>query len=304
MIMDKPRVFIDEELQKEFDENGFVKFRLFTAEQVERLHNFYTETKQLHETVIEQRKFHATNDTDDADLIRDADAFIKKVMQEEIDKHFFNYKTIAANYLLKQPSIDSELGPHQDLLFVDEQKFYSFNIWVATEPTNKQNGCLRFLKGSHLLHDTIRPLPSYPWKYQQVAPHIPAYLTDVPTEVGECIVLNHACIHASYPNMSGKTRIAAILAMIPKDAEIYHYFLPEGNPENLVEKYAMTLDDFINLKGGQRPQKATLEARFHYDFSPVEIKPFLAWAKNNNNFKHTRYEYVKLKLSTLFRIFR
>ena len=121
--MDKAHVFKNGSLQKEFDENGFVKFRMFSAEQVEKLHNYYLSTQQEHETVIDKRKFHATNDTDNEHLIADADKFIKTILSEELDKHFFNYKTIAANYLVKQPDDKSELGPHQDLRFVDEQKY-------------------------------------------------------------------------------------------------------------------------------------------------------------------------------------
>jgi hypothetical protein len=303
--MAKPRIFLNDQLQKEFDENGFVKFSMFSKEQVEKLHNFYLKTQIQHETVIDKKKFHATNDTDNAGLIASADEFIKQVMFEEIDNHFCNYKTIAANYLLKQNSVESDLLPHQDLRFVDEEKFYSFNIWVATKPTNKTNGCLRFLKGSHRIQDTIRPLPSYPWKYQSVISLIPKYFTDVTTEIGDCVVLNHACIHGSYPNLSGHTRIAAILAMIPKEAEIFHYFLPEGNPNNKVEKYAMTLDDFINLKVGHRPEHAPLLESFNYDFSEIEEASFINWV--NNNFPDQKklnnkngYALIKDKLCSLF----
>jgi hypothetical protein len=305
-----PRVFRDENLQNEFDKNGFVKFKMFSAEQIGRLRNFYLETQAQHETVTDKKKFHATNDTDNAELIASADAFIKAVMFEEIDKHFCNYTTIGASYLIKQPVEASELGPHQDLRFVDEEKFYSFNIWVATEPTNKTNGCLRFLKGSHRIHDTVRPLPMYPWRYESVASIIPTYFTDVPTEIGECIILNHACIHASYPNLSGHTRIAAIVAMMPEGADIIHYFLPEGDPKNKVEKYLMTMNDFIHLKGGQRPEHAQLIDTFAYDFSSIEVKAFQTWIDHNCPVEKTpsinnssSFELIKNKLSALFKIY-
>lgn len=272
--MSKPRVFRDEQLQKEFDDNGFVKFRLLTDEQVQHLNDFYFKTQAEHETIIDKKKFHATNETDNAQLIATADAFIKNIMLDEIAKHFFHYKVIAANYLIKQSSELSELRPHQDLRFVDEEQFYSLNIWVATEATNKTNGCLRFLKGSHRFYDTIRPLPTYPWKYREVESVVLEHITDVPTEVGECVVLNHACIHASYPNLSGRQRVAAIVALVPEQAEIVHYFLPDGNPQNEVEEYAMTLHDFVNLKGGQRPQHAPLVRKFKYDFNSVSLEAF------------------------------
>lgn len=303
--MNKPSVFKDEQLQKEFDENGFVKFRMFSAEQVEQLRKFYYDTQQAHETVIDTKKFHATNETDNAQLIADADSFIKKIMLQEVDKHFCNYKVIAANYLVKQPSEQSILRPHQDLRFVDETKFYSFNIWVPTESVNRENGCLRFLKGSHNFYDTIRPLPSYPWKYRNMEAVILENFTDVPAEPGECVILNHACIHASFPNLSNAPRVAAILAMVPKDAEIVHYFLPDGNPENEVEEYAMTLHDFVNLKGGQRPQHAPLLRKFSYDFSavnPAEFAKKLKDPKKNKSLLNNGYEYARQKLSTLFRV--
>lgn len=299
--MDKPSVFKDKRLQKEFDENGFVKFRMFSAEQVNRLKTFYMATQEAHEVVADKRKFHSTNDTDDSSLITDADKLIKEVMFEEVDKHFHDYKTIEASYILKQPDLASELPPHQDLRFVDEERFYSYNIWVATEPTNKQNGCLRFLKGSHRIGETMRTFPSYPWKYADVSDLIEPYLTDVPTEIGDCIVLNHACIHASYPNLSGKTRIAAILAFIPKEADIFHYYLPEGDPGNLVEKYHMELEDFIHLKEGQRPTGAQLIDTFRFDFSPLGREEFRSWLRITHPHLQNRNGIVKNILSSLFK---
>ena len=304
--MSKPAIFKNELYQQEFDQNGFIKLRIFSDAQIEKLRDFYAATQSEHETIIDKKKFHATNETDNAKLIADADRFIKEVMMPEVEKHFHHYKVIAANYLVKQPSEESVLRPHQDLRFVDENRFYSLNIWVPTQQVNQQNGCLRFLKGSHLFFDTIRPLPSYPWKYRNMEDVILQHFTDVPVEPGECVVLNHACIHASYPNLSGRPRVAAILAMVPQEAEILHYFLPEGNPDNAVEEYAMTLDDFVNLKGGQRPEKAPLLRSFKYDFSAVsadEFKLKLGINENRNKSLLTNgYLYARKKLSTLFGI--
>ncbi len=304
-MQSKPPVFRDEKLQQEFDENGFVKFKLFDAQQIERIHNFYLEHQDEHETIIEKKKFHATNETSNAELIAKADSFIKELMMEEVNKHFRDYKVIAANYLIKQPDIKSELGPHQDLRFVDEEKYYSLNIWIATEATNKHNGCLRFIKGSHLWSDTIRPLPSYPWKYRNAEQLLTENFTDVTTDIGECVVLNHACIHSSYPNLSEKIRVAAIMAIIPQDAEILHYFLPDGNPENEVEKYTMTLQDFITLKVGQRPDSAVLVDKFKYDFSAANIemiKAKLNLLNSNTTNSDILYGKFKRKLSSLFGI--
>lgn len=301
----KPAIFRDPALQQAFDENGFVRFRLFSPEQVQRLHDFYLTTEAAHETIAGQKKFHATNETSNAQLIADADQFIKAVMAEEIDKHFAGYKTIAANYLVKQPSEQSVLGPHQDLRFVDESRFYSLNIWVATEPTHKINGGLRFIKGSHRWLDTVRALPSYPWPYRSIQDQLEPYFTDIQTETGDCVVLNHAAIHASYPNLSDHRRIAAILALIPEGADIRHYFLPGGDPAQQVEEYTMTLHDFIHLKVGQRPAHATLVRTFHHDFSAVGQDFLLSKAgpaPAATIHTSSQYDRFKQKISALFRL--
>lgn len=303
--MTKPAVFKSEQRQAEFDQNGFVKFRMFSPAQVKRLHDFYLQTQPAHETIIDKKKFHATNDTDNEALIADADRFIKDVMFEEIDKHFYNYQTIAASYLVKQPDEQSVLGPHQDLKFVDEQNAYSFNIWVATESTNKTNGGLRFLKASHNFHQTVRPLPNYPWKYRGLEDIIELYLTDIETSVGDCVVLNHACIHASYPNKSNHIRVAAILALMPLNSKIVHYFLPDGKPQNKVEEYEISLEDIVNLKSHQRPHNARLLQSFHHDFSAVSRSEFISLLPPIPNSKQSQpkygYQYIKQQLSTLFR---
>jgi hypothetical protein len=305
LAINKPRVFVSNQLQQNFNKNGWVKFRLFSEDQIARIHKFYLSHQAAHEVIAEKKKFHATNETDNIELIKICDEYIKSVMLEEIGKHFVDCKMIAANYLVKQPAETSVLGPHQDLRFVDESYFYSFNIWVATSATNPQNGCLRFINGSHLWHDTVRALPSYPWKYESVAKELAGMLTDVETDIGECIVLNHACIHASYPNLSSSIRVAAILAMIPKRAEIIHYFLPCGNPANKVEEYKMTISDFLTLKVGQRPVSATLTNSFNYDFSPItdlEFKKITSTNEHSDKTPIDLYEKLKQKLSTLFRL--
>lgn len=299
----KPTILKNSKLQEEFDKKGFVKFKLLDNEQITRLEDFYYETQKEHEVIIDKKKFHATNETDNAHLIAQSDLKIKEIIYPSIQDHFFNFKPIAANYLIKQIGQESILGPHQDLLFVDEKKYYSGNVWIPTSATAKQNGCLRFIEGSHLWSETIRPLPSYPWKYETVKNELESLFVDVPTEIGECILLNHACIHASYPNLSDKIRIAAILALVPEDASIYHYYLPNADPSQKVEQYEMTLEDFVQLEGGKRPKNAKLINSFFYDFTPIQNKVLSSIQKKNPK-KIDQNDTFRNKLQALFKRFR
>ena len=72
------------------------------------------------------------------------------------------------------------------------------------------------------------------------------------------------------------------MGIIPEPADIFHYFLPDGNPINKIEQYKMTLDDFVNLKVGFRPQNAELVRKFQYDFSALEKQEYLRFSNKLN----------------------
>ena len=75
-------------------------------------------------------------------------------------------------------------------------------IWIAIDPTDKENGCLQFLKGSHSRQE----------EFAHLQPHLANDLTEHPDAVeatmdsGDIAFFRPATIHWSGPNHNGSRR--------------------------------------------------------------------------------------------------
>jgi len=52
-------------------------------------------------------------------------------------------------YLFKQPFIGDELRPHQDATYLYAEPIRMVGVWIALQDANEENGCLKFIPGSH-----------------------------------------------------------------------------------------------------------------------------------------------------------
>jgi len=52
-------------------------------------------------------------------------------------------------YFNKPPSVGRPTPPHQDGFYFMLQPCEAVTMWVALEPVDRENGCVRYLKGSH-----------------------------------------------------------------------------------------------------------------------------------------------------------
>jgi ectoine hydroxylase-related dioxygenase (phytanoyl-CoA dioxygenase family) len=88
-----------------------------------------------------------------------------------------------------------EVHPHSDALDGGV-------IWVAIDETNKENGCLHFLKGSHLREDEFTHLKAH--EATDLADH--PDLVEVAMNRGDIVFFKPTTVHCSGPNHSGTTR--------------------------------------------------------------------------------------------------
>ncbi|XP_044161729.1 phytanoyl-CoA dioxygenase domain-containing protein 1 isoform X1 [Bufo gargarizans] len=57
---------------------------------------------------------------------------------------------VQSMYIFKQPNIGGEVTPHQDATFLHTEPLGRMvGFWIAVEDANEDNGCLRFIPGSH-----------------------------------------------------------------------------------------------------------------------------------------------------------
>jgi len=58
-------------------------------------------------------------------------------------------------YFNKPPGVGQATPPHQDAYYFMLKPCHALTMWMALDPVDEENGCVRYLKGSH--HDGIRP---------------------------------------------------------------------------------------------------------------------------------------------------
>jgi hypothetical protein len=133
-------------------------------------------------------------------------------------------------FVAKQPGPGGAVPVHQDTSFVDETRHHAVNLWVPLVDVTPVNGCLRVIRGSHLLSDAPRGTDFR-------VPYLDAIRDDdfeaVPMRAGDVCVLDQAVYHCSPPNLSDKARIAAAALAVTADAPLRYYHGKPGAERDL-----------------------------------------------------------------------
>lgn len=232
----KEPIFIDAEIQRKFDEDGYVKITLLSDEEVEALSQIRMEYFPEKGSV-----FFSSSYLDDFALKMEISNKISNLIDSSLAKQCLNYRLIGAAYLIKGIGKHSEMPMHQDWTIVDEQQYYAANVWIPLTDTNEQNGTLELMKGSHKWNEALRA-PTLPMSFVGLEEKIKPQLTLVPAKKGEVIILNQATIHYSKPNMTDQIRPAITCGLISQKAPLkFHYWDKERSQ---IEEFEQE-DDFL-----------------------------------------------------------
>ena len=117
--------------------------------------------------------------------------------------------------LLKKPLIGPETPWHQDQGFRDPAfRYDEVSIWLALQPTDPENGCMKFMRGSH----RWGRLPHRPLGGNEKVHAIECTGTfnadeavPCPLPSGGCTVHGGLTLHAAGPNRSTRPRAAWVL---------------------------------------------------------------------------------------------
>ncbi|WP_419757196.1 phytanoyl-CoA dioxygenase family protein [Acidisoma sp.] len=126
-----------------------------------------------------------------------------------------NARFFADHALLKPAEIGPETPWHQDEAFRDPAYDYKdLSIWLALQPTDDLNGCMKFMRGSH----TWGLLPHRPLNGNEkihavecigdfdASGAVPCHL-----QTGGCTIHGGRTLHSAGPNRSSKPRAAWVL---------------------------------------------------------------------------------------------
>lgn len=215
---------------------------------------------------------------------------ITAIVEQEIIAILNNKYVFTATFMNKVSEKKHLLPAHQDWTFTNENKHDSVMCWIPLTDVDMNNGCMCFVPYSNQLFNYIRPFP-FPFNDNPVyqnANKLLGYMKAEPMKAGQMVFINHKTAHASFPNNSGKNRLAIGLSIAPKKEDLHVYCL---NPENQGKTILKYMVDKYFLVNHHHPEIAKqYRTNLHYDFlykvadeTPYHL-PILSWEQISTYF--------------------
>jgi ectoine hydroxylase-related dioxygenase (phytanoyl-CoA dioxygenase family) len=223
------RVFDDEALQAAFDCDGYVVVDLLGEPEVRALRDWF----DGHPDSVYDAEFgssvHSPSDTYRTEAAR----FVSSVFRLVERGLLPDYRVAASGFLCKQPHA-GHVKLHQDPTMVFEDRYTPVQFWVPLIDVDATNGCMRVLRGSHVLNREWRA-SEIPFPYESLlSTNDTDLLTDVTMRAGQALVFGPMLFHGSPTNETDERRTVAASILVPGEAELL-YVDPDDreNPSRL-----------------------------------------------------------------------
>ncbi len=209
--------------------------------------------------------FYASVHTPDGDLRMAVNAVLMATFAPMISAACHDAALLGGAFINKAPGPRGVLPPHQDWNIVDETRHRSFNVWAPLVDTDAANGAIQVLPGSHLWLRTVRG-PNLPCVYRQVHLRLRQVMQHLRVRAGEVLIYDHRLLHCSDANTTERSRPAAVLGLVPAEAELKHYFM-DGKQ---LRQYQSSVEFLLSGQTQLRPDCLVAEAALDFDPAPVD----------------------------------
>jgi len=278
------RTLIDDNLESNFQRDGYVEVPFLTSDEVEMLKKYYFDT--LNESGgrlgPEDEKYQSNQEiTYDFTFIDKNSGYkqqvfdvITKAFKNRVDDYLDNYRPIIANFIRKKED-GGEVPLHQNWAFADEHKCATVSIWCPLVDSNKENGTLEVVPGSHKRFGEVRGpmIKSELFGIQQQI--IDQFMIPVETKAGNCVILDDSIVHCSSPNKTDGLRLAIQLILIPKEEKSIHYHMDLSKDRSLVEVLEVDKDFYMKFNPWKKPAEEIKRInRFKYEPFDMTIEEF------------------------------
>jgi len=230
------RLFKNKKSQHKFENDGYITTQLLNYNDITELLRFYI---RLDKTYVNNRVFHSTTFNKDPNYSKVIVSKLKDFIVPKIDKIIENYRVIIGGFIVKEPSSNGIIPPHQDWTFVNEEKYYSINIWIPLQDVDINNGTLGIIDGSQDMFKSIRgsPNPQFKTALGQINMDLFPFLNIKSLKAGEAIIYDTKIIHGSTANLTNDSRVAVGLCLTSETADLYHWYLSPEKNSNTIIKY-------------------------------------------------------------------
>ena len=216
------------ELRKKLVKDGFIKFKNLVDSNLLKKINKLATTLVLKQNDEDKQKQVSTGSMIS---VRKDEIFFNLITDQNLLKVFrdlgYEKPKWSSGYIIGKTTNSAPLYWHTDWWAWDDQISYKsepamvFAMFYLTD-TNRKNGCLRVIPGSHLkynkVHKAIKKHHSYYRLYKD--PKDPVFgivedEVDVPSSIGDVIIGDGRLLHAAHPNLSKETRVVITLWYYP-----------------------------------------------------------------------------------------
>ena len=159
---------IEKNLKQKFDDDGYVAmYSFFEDDKIQEIKNEIDRyIVDIGPILPNHHVFY--EDKSDKSTIKNLqqmftyDEYFKQLIEEsaiqEVASSVLGEKAIPKNlqYFNKPPGVGKPTPPHQDGYYFMLKKHNAVTCWLALEKVDEENGCIHYVKGSHL-HEEYRP---------------------------------------------------------------------------------------------------------------------------------------------------
>lgn len=252
----KQSFFKSEAIQEAIKEDGYCVVDLLSSGEISLLRNGYEEIK----TAVKGdfgALFWPSGRSEDPKIRNLAKNHIDNVLPKKMEALFQEdtYEFIGGTYLIKPPSENSALNPHQDSAHTNEFEQFSVYAWIPLEDVNEMNGAMKVLPKSHQINIKQRSL-NVPWILEPYLEILRPHMKTVNMKAGQVLLFDAALIHSSPPNLSKNTRVAVNFYVHPKGHPFTHYYRDVQTPTGEVEAYSVRPDFYYSENFESKPNKS------------------------------------------------
>lgn len=297
-------VFKDYNLEKEFNEKGYVTIPFLNPDDIEFLKAKFFETIEesggpktsgnVDFESVSEITYDFTFIDKNTDYKQKVFDIITEKFQSKADHYLNNYVPIIANYIRKKKD-GGEVPLHQNWAFVDEEKYTSVSIWVPLVDSNAENGTLQMVNGSHKRFGKYRG-PMVPWELRNLKQEIiENHLTPMNVKAGQAVILDDSIVHYSNINKTPGLRLAIQLIMVPKEAHSIHYHLDRELDPNSIHLLETNVDFYTHFHPWLKPTGVREIKKINYvprDFSYAEFINGLAGKRFDQDAKSNHRESI------------
>ncbi len=279
----KYTIFRNDLWADDIHENGFMKANIIEPATIKYLEDIFVNTHSFNDD--KGGMFYSVYSRDLAYRKKIHDE-IGRALAPYIEKYFHDYKVVLNSFVVKVSGPESEFALHQDTTGLDELKFSPINIWIPLQDVDETNGCLFLMPKSHRFFSPYRSI-SFPTPFEHIQETVKQYLQPVEMKTGEALIFDNRVIHHSFKNQTGKTRIAIVCGLFPKEAKLVTCYKTEyvlGDKIELIEHeddFLITYPKFL-IDCHARPETGKSLGWINDPYEKISEEEFIQLCKKNN----------------------